>query len=68
MLHYERKLPAFTVFELLSFKFYEKGGAFQKSPKIDEKFLQDKDTINRCNTLWEFHAYNHQTVCKSDDK
>ena len=31
MLHNERKLPAPTVFELLSYKLYKKGGAFQKS-------------------------------------
>ena len=37
MLHYERKLPAPTVFELLSFKLYEKGGCFPKIHKIKEK-------------------------------
>ena len=39
MLHYERKLPAFTVLELLSFKLYKKGGVFQKSTKSTKKFF-----------------------------
>ena len=38
MLHYELKLIALTVFELLSFKFYEKVGCFSKIHKIDEIF------------------------------
>ena len=37
MLHYKRKLLAPTVFELLSFKLYEKGGCFPKIHKIKEK-------------------------------
>ena len=39
MLHYERKLPAPTVFELLSFKLYKKGGCFTKIHKINENFF-----------------------------
>ena len=37
MLHSERKLPAPTVFELLSFKLYIKGGCFSKIHKITNK-------------------------------
>ena len=39
MLHYKRKLPAPTMFELLSFKLYKKGGCFSKIHKINEKFF-----------------------------
>ena len=39
MLHYERKLPAPTVLELLSFKLYKKGGVFQKSTKSTKKIF-----------------------------
>ena len=48
MLHYERKLPALTVFELLSFTLFEKGGCFQKSiksPKIFCYLYDIKDNI-----------------------
>ena len=37
MLHYECKRQALTDIEILSFKLYEKGGAFQKIHKITEK-------------------------------
>ena len=37
MLHYEGKLPAPTVFKLLSIKLYKKGGCFSKILKITEK-------------------------------
>ena len=37
MLHYKGKPPAPAVFELLSFKFYQKGGAFKKSSKSPGK-------------------------------
>ena len=36
---YEHNLPAPTVFELLSFNVYEKGGCFSKIHKIIKKFL-----------------------------
>ena len=51
MLHYERKLPALTVFELLSFKLYKKGGCFQKSTKSPKVFfclydIKDNSKLN----------------------
>ena len=51
MLHNARKLLALTVFELLSFKFYQKGGAFQKSTKLTNIFfglinIYDNSKIN----------------------
>ena len=51
MLHYERKLPALTVFELLSFKLYEKGGCFKKSTKSPKIFfclydIKDNSKLN----------------------
>ena len=51
MLHYERKLPAPTVFELLSFKLYEKGGYFQKSTKSPKEifcliYIKDDSKLN----------------------
>ena len=51
MLHYERKLPALTVFELLSFKLYKKGGCFQKSTKLPNIFyclydIKDNSILN----------------------
>ena len=51
MLHYERKFPAPTVFKLLSFKLYKKGGCFQKSTKSPKFFfdlydIKDKSKLN----------------------
>ena len=51
MLHYERKFPALTVFELLSFKLYKKGGCFQKSIKSPTFFfclydIKDNSKLN----------------------
>ena len=51
MLHYERKLSAFTVLELLSFKLYKKGGVF-KNPQNRRNFffdlfdIKDKSKLN----------------------
>ena len=51
MLHYERKLPALTVFELSSYKLYKIGGCFQKSTKSPKIFfclydIKDKSKLN----------------------
>ena len=54
MLHYERKLPALTVFELLSFKLYEKGGYFKKSTKSPKIFFCLYDIKN--NSKLNIHA------------
>ena len=39
MLHYKRKRPALTVFELLNFKLLKKGGCFQNSTKSPNKIF-----------------------------
>ena len=54
MLHYERKLPALTIFELLSFKLYKKGGCFQKSKKLPTIFYYLYDIKD--NTILNIHA------------
>ena len=55
MLHYERKLPALTVFELFSFKLYQKGGCFSKIHKITETFGGGKIDI-KDNSKLSLHA------------